>query len=69
MNVEMFVENFNVCLCVSIQVCAMEGVVGIRQPHFWQHSSDTVIGTIHIQALPEAAEQKIIQEVLYMQVF
>jgi Co/Zn/Cd efflux system component len=47
----------------------MEGVVGIRQPHFWQHSSDAIIGTIHVQALSEAAEQKIIQEVSYMQVF
>jgi Co/Zn/Cd efflux system component len=41
----------------------MEGIVGIRQPHFWQHSSDMIIGTIHVQALPEASEQKIIQEV------
>jgi Co/Zn/Cd efflux system component len=41
----------------------MEGVVGIRQSHFWQHSSDAIIGNIHVQALPEASEQKIIQEV------
>jgi Co/Zn/Cd efflux system component len=41
----------------------MEGVVGVRQSHFWQHSSDTIIGNIHVQALPEASEQKIIQEV------
>jgi Co/Zn/Cd efflux system component len=41
----------------------MEGVVGIRQSHFWQHSSDTIIGNIHIQVSPEANEQKIIQEV------
>jgi hypothetical protein len=41
----------------------MEGVVGIRQSHFWQHSSDIIIGNIHVQALPEASEQKIIQEV------
>jgi Co/Zn/Cd efflux system component len=41
----------------------MEGVVGIRQSHFWQHSSDTIIGNIHVQALPAASEQKIIQEV------
>lgn len=45
------------------KVSAMEGVVGIRQSHFWQHSSDTIIGNIHVQALPEASEQKIIQEV------
>jgi hypothetical protein len=41
----------------------MEGVLGIRQSHFWQHSSDTMIGNIHVQALPDASEQKIIQEV------
>ncbi|KDR14532.1 Zinc transporter 5 [Zootermopsis nevadensis] len=46
------------------KVTAIEGVVGIRQPHFWQHSSDMIIGTIHVQALPEASEQKIIQEVI-----
>ncbi|KAJ4434922.1 hypothetical protein ANN_23493, partial [Periplaneta americana] len=45
------------------KVSALEGVVGIRQPHFWQHSSDMIIGSIHVQALPEASEQKIIQEV------
>jgi hypothetical protein len=43
----------------------MEGVVGIRQcqANFWQHSSDTLIGNIHVQALPAASEQRIIQEV------
>ncbi|XP_069671954.1 proton-coupled zinc antiporter SLC30A5-like isoform X2 [Periplaneta americana] len=45
------------------KVSALEGVIGIRQPHFWQHSSDMIIGSIHVQALPEASEQKIIQEV------
>jgi hypothetical protein len=41
----------------------MEGVVGIHQSHFWQHSSDTIIGNIRVQALPTASEQKIIQEI------
>jgi zinc transporter 5/7 len=47
----------------------VEGVVAIRQSHFWQHSSDTIIGNIHVQASPEASEQKINQEVYSMQVF
>ncbi|PSN58068.1 Zinc transporter 5 [Blattella germanica] len=45
------------------KVCAVKGVEGIRQPHFWQHSSDMIVGTIHVQALLDASEQEIIQEV------
>jgi hypothetical protein len=41
----------------------MEGAVGICQSHFWQHCSDTIIGNIEVKALPEASEQKIIQEI------
>ncbi|XP_047114405.1 zinc transporter 5-like isoform X1 [Schistocerca piceifrons] len=44
------------------QVTAIDGVQTIRKQHFWQHSSDTNVGTLHIQAAPDASEQNIIQE-------
>ena len=31
-----------------------------RDPHFWQHTSDKIYGTVHIHVVPDASEQKII---------
>lgn len=31
-----------------------------REPHFWQHTSDKIYGTVHIHVVPDASEQKII---------
>nr|CAD7400466.1 unnamed protein product [Timema cristinae] len=45
------------------QVFAVEGIVSVGQPHFWQHSSKMCIGSLHIQASPTASEQNIIQQV------
>nr|CAD7256589.1 unnamed protein product [Timema shepardi] len=45
------------------QVFAVEGIVSVGQPHFWQHSSKMCIGSLHIQASPIASEQNIIQQV------
>nr|CAD7404084.1 unnamed protein product [Timema poppensis] len=44
------------------QVFAVEGIVSVGQPHFWQHSSKICIGSLHIQASPIASEQNIIQQ-------
>nr|CAD7440469.1 unnamed protein product [Timema bartmani] len=46
------------------QVFAVEGIVSVGQPHFWQHSSKMCIGSLHIQASPTASEQNIIQQVI-----
>nr|CAD7198599.1 unnamed protein product [Timema douglasi] len=46
------------------QVFAVEGIVSVGQPHFWQHSSKMCIGSLHIQASPIASEQNIIQQVI-----
>lgn len=42
------------------KVLNIEGVLAYRDPHFWQHTADKIYGTLHIQIVPDASEQKII---------
>ena len=36
-------------------------MLSYREPHFWRHSSDTVVGSIHVLVAPSVNEQRIIQ--------
>ncbi|XP_064390485.1 proton-coupled zinc antiporter SLC30A5-like isoform X2 [Halichondria panicea] len=38
----------------------LDGVLTFSDAHFWQHSSDTIAGTLHVQVAPSANEQKVI---------
>ena len=49
---------------VLLQVLSLDGVTSYSDEHFWRHSMRVVCGTIHIQVLPEASEQKIVSQVL-----
>jgi zinc transporter 5/7 len=45
------------------EIRTIPGVVGWRDPHFWQHSGSNVVGTIHIQTNGEVSDQKILGKV------
>eukprot|EP00052_Salpingoeca_macrocollata_P027341 m.259416 g.259416 ORF g.259416 m.259416 type:complete len:794 (-) comp22731_c0_seq3:26-2407(-) len=45
------------------QVRAIDGVLGYQDPHFWEHTSSTTCGTIHIVISPTAYEQRTLQAV------
>ena len=38
-------------------------MLSYREPHFWRHSSDTLVGSIHVLVAPSVNEQRIIQMV------
>ena len=42
----------------------LDGVLGFSDSHFWQHSSESVAGTLHVQVAPSANEQKVITMVM-----
>lgn len=42
-----------------MRVQKIPGVVGIAEPHFWEQSSERYIGSLKVQATPDADEQKI----------
>ena len=42
------------------QLPMLDGVLSYSDAHFWQHSSEYIAGTIHIQVAPSANEQKVI---------
>ena len=46
-----------------MQLHLLEGVVGYSHAHFWQLSSNSVVGTVHVQVTPTSSEQKIAQAV------
>lgn len=46
------------------RVLKIEGVISYREPHFWSHTSTKMMGSLHVQVVPEASEQKIIAQVL-----
>ncbi|XP_017294032.1 zinc transporter 5 [Kryptolebias marmoratus] len=41
----------------------IEGVLSYRDPHFWRHSASLVAGTVHLQVMADAVEQRIVQQV------
>ncbi|KAL6057482.1 Zinc transporter 5 [Balamuthia mandrillaris] len=45
------------------KVVAMEVVMGVREVHFWRHSGDVIVGTMHVQIQNEADEQKVQRKV------
>lgn len=45
------------------KILSLDGVLSYRDPHFWRHSSDSIVGVIHVQVAPSANEQRIIQQV------
>ncbi|KAI8774917.1 zinc transporter 5 [Biomphalaria glabrata] len=45
------------------KIKAIEGVLSYREPHFWSHTANKVIGMIHIQVSQQAQEQRIISQV------
>ena len=57
---EDFLTFFFVCVW---QILSLDGVLSYRDPHFWRHSSDAIVGSIHVQVAPSANEQRIIQMV------
>uniref|UniRef100_UPI00358E7854 proton-coupled zinc antiporter SLC30A5 isoform X2 n=1 Tax=Myxine glutinosa TaxID=7769 RepID=UPI00358E7854 len=46
------------------KVLGIVGVLSYREAHFWQHSPALMVGTLHVQVMPEAQEQRFIQQVL-----
>ena len=46
-----------------VQLHLLEGVTGYSHAHFWQLSSSSVVGTIHVQVSPTSNEQKVAQAV------
>ena len=42
----------------------LDGVLSYSDAHFWQHSSEAITGTLHIQVAPSANEQKVITMVM-----
>ena len=46
-----------------MQLPRLDGVMSFTDAHFWQHSSDSIAGTLHIQVAPSANEQKVITSV------
>lgn len=49
--------------CYLEQILSLDGVLSYREPHFWRHSSDTLVGSIHVLVAPSVNEQRIIQMV------
>lgn len=45
------------------KVMKIEGVLSYRNQHFWVHSSKVLVGSIHVQVMPNASEQKIVNQV------
>ncbi|XP_013792067.1 zinc transporter 5-like, partial [Limulus polyphemus] len=45
------------------RVTNLEGVLSYRNHHFWQHSADLKVGSIHVQVRPDVSDQKIINQV------
>ncbi|XP_029206485.2 zinc transporter 5-like [Acropora millepora] len=45
------------------KILSLDGVLSYREPHFWRHSSDTLVGSIHVLVAPSVNEQRIIQMV------
>lgn len=45
------------------KILSLDGVLSYRDPHFWRHASDSIVGVIHVQVAPSANEQRIIQQV------
>lgn len=41
------------------QLPLLDGVLGYSNAHFWQQSSSTVAGTLHVQVAPSANEHKV----------
>ena len=51
-------------VCVFfLKILSLDGVLSYRDPHFWRHSSDLIVGSIHVQVAPSANEQRVIQMV------
>uniref|UniRef100_A0A8C4WXL0 Zinc transporter n=1 Tax=Eptatretus burgeri TaxID=7764 RepID=A0A8C4WXL0_EPTBU len=46
------------------KVLGIVGVLSYREAHFWQHSAALMVGTLHVQVMPEAQEQRFVQQVL-----
>jgi hypothetical protein len=45
-----------------LKVMAIEGVTAFSEPHFWKHSKDLIVGTLHIQLKEDADEEKVRME-------
>ncbi|XP_076341601.1 proton-coupled zinc antiporter SLC30A5-like isoform X2 [Tachypleus tridentatus] len=45
------------------RVTNIEGVLSYRNHHFWQHSADLKVGSIHVQVRPDISDQKLINQV------
>ncbi|KAH9513268.1 hypothetical protein Btru_034511 [Bulinus truncatus] len=45
------------------KIKTIDGVLSYREPHFWSHTANRVIGMIHVQVSQQAQEQRIISQV------
>lgn len=48
---------------MPLQVLLLEGVQSYSDPHFWSHSTDKWVGTLHVQVKDTADEQQIVGQV------
>jgi len=48
------------------RIMKIEGVLSYRDPHFWNHSGNNIVGSIHIQVDEKTNEQKVLQIVTSM---
>ncbi|OWF54084.1 zinc transporter 5-like [Mizuhopecten yessoensis] len=45
------------------KLLTVDGVLSYREPKIWCHTADKVFGSIHIQAAPDASEQKVVAQI------
>jgi len=48
------------------KITKLEGVLGFRDPHFWNYANNIIVGSIHVQVDEHTNEQKILQIVTNM---
>lgn len=54
-----------VATCLN-KIMKIEGVLSYRNQHFWTHASNVLVGSIHVQVMPNVSEQKIVNQVSAM---
>jgi len=55
----------DLALCLD-KVTSIDGVIGYSEVHFWSHTREHLVGTIHVQIKSETSEQQILQKVTHI---
>eukprot|EP00053_Salpingoeca_punica_P018251 m.178412 g.178412 ORF g.178412 m.178412 type:complete len:442 (+) comp17393_c0_seq4:96-1421(+) len=43
------------------KIQSVEGVLGIQEPHFWEHAGGKIFGTLHVVVSQSGSEQRVLQ--------